>query len=290
MTIAILGFGFVGQAVASSFPKDQLFICDPDAEACQRAVDLGYSATPYPEDMALNYDAVFVCVPTPALDARHQQGPCDPQYLIRAVTQALTMTATVICKCTAPASVYERFDPHLVAFVPEFLRAATADQDYAAQQQVVIGADSRDLFDRVVKVFNQSSLVNKDKLHIRRNAAVMVKYTHNIALAAKLAIMNEMYQVAQAYGVSWSDVVAGLQWTNAGGSHTNVPGPDGKLGFGGGCFPKDLQAMLYEIRDLNQAGGRYLPWGVMQAVNNWNQQDYGFKYVLANPTMLGKMP
>ena len=57
--------------------------------------------------------------------------------------------------------------------------------------------------------------------------------------------MNEMYQIAESCGVDWEMAVDGfIRDGRIGHSHLAVPGPDGKCGFGGSCFPKDIQAMI----------------------------------------------
>ena len=72
-----------------------------------------------------------------------------------------------------------------------------------------------------------------------------VKYMLNCFFSAKLSFMNEMYQIANSFGVNWEDAVVGLvSDSRIGDSHVSVPGPDGKLGYGGHCFPKDINAMI----------------------------------------------
>ena len=57
--------------------------------------------------------------------------------------------------------------------------------------------------------------------------------------------MNEMYQIADKCGANWNDCVEGFSLDGRiGHTHLAVPGPDGKFGFGGSCFPKDVQAMI----------------------------------------------
>ena len=57
--------------------------------------------------------------------------------------------------------------------------------------------------------------------------------------------MNEMKQISDKVGADWETVVEGfVRDGRVGHSHINVPGPDGKFGFGGSCFPKDVQAMI----------------------------------------------
>ena len=73
----------------------------------------------------------------------------------------------------------------------------------------------------------------------------------NVCVIPKVSFMNEMYQIAGACGVDWEMAVEGfVRDGRIGHSHMNVPGPDGKFGFGGSCFPKDINALLDICREL----------------------------------------
>ena len=73
----------------------------------------------------------------------------------------------------------------------------------------------------------------------------MIKYMNNCYFATKVSFMNEMYQIADSCGVDWDMAVEGfVRDGRIGHSHMSVPGPDGKFGFGGSCFPKDIQAIV----------------------------------------------
>ena len=81
--------------------------------------------------------------------------------------------------------------------------------------------------------------------------AQMIKYMANCFLAAKVSYINEMYQVAQKLGVNWGEALEGFALDGRIGlSHITVPGPDGQLGFGGKCFPKDINAMIHLCEDI----------------------------------------
>ena len=75
--------------------------------------------------------------------------------------------------------------------------------------------------------------------------AAMVKYVANATLAMKVVINNEFYDICRTLGIKW-DNVARVASTDPrlGNTHWQVPGPDGARGFGGGCFPKDMNALL----------------------------------------------
>ena len=67
----------------------------------------------------------------------------------------------------------------------------------------------------------------------------------NCFFTTKISFLNEMHQIAEKCGVDWTTALDGLfRDGRVGHSHMNIPGPDGKFGFGGSCFPKDIQAMI----------------------------------------------
>ena len=73
----------------------------------------------------------------------------------------------------------------------------------------------------------------------------------NCFFATKVSFMNEMYQIAKKVNVDWEDAVSGfVSDGRVGHTHLNVPGHDGKFGFGGSCFPKDIQAMIDFAEDI----------------------------------------
>ena len=82
-------------------------------------------------------------------------------------------------------------------------------------------------------------------LETNYETAEMIKYMNNCFFATKVSFMNEMYQIAEKSNVNWDDAVSGfVSDGRIGHSHLGVPGHDGKFGFGGSCFPKDIQAMI----------------------------------------------
>ena len=82
-------------------------------------------------------------------------------------------------------------------------------------------------------------------IHSNYETAEMVKYMNNCFLATKVSFLNEMKQLAEKSNVNWQIAIKGfVSDDRVGSSHNDVPGHDGKLGFGGSCFPKDVQALL----------------------------------------------
>ena len=82
--------------------------------------------------------------------------------------------------------------------------------------------------------------------------AELIKYMCNNFFATKVSFLNEMKQVADFVEADWDVAIEGfVRDGRVGNSHINVPGHDGKLGFGGSCFPKDIQAMLHFAKSNN---------------------------------------
>ena len=77
------------------------------------------------------------------------------------------------------------------------------------------------------------------------DTAEMVKYFTNCFLATKVGFANEMKQICDQHAIDYDKVVEyALYDKRIGTSHLSTPGPDGKMGFGGSCFPKDLNALV----------------------------------------------
>lgn len=188
-------------------------------------------------------DGIFVCVPSPQND----DGTCDTYILENVLSQLKDYKGAIISKVTAPPDVYRRLNnlyPNLV-HSPEFLTAADAVRDYLNASFCIIGGDVtayRNEAERIIRV-SQGNL--KEIYHCKIEEASLAKYTINSFLATKVVFMNEMYQLSKKSNVRF-EILAKLisADTRIGNSHLRVPGPDGSLGFGGYCFPKDTSAIL----------------------------------------------
>ena len=80
----------------------------------------------------------------------------------------------------------------------------------------------------------------------------MIKMFKNCFLATKVSFCNEMYEYCQLKGINYENVRNIVtKDERIGESHTIVPGPDNKKGFGGTCFPKDINSLKYEMEKIN---------------------------------------
>jgi len=106
-----------------------------------------------------------------------------------------------------------------------------------------LGGDSR-LNERVKSLF-EDRFMNRNFILTDSKTAEYIKYMNNTFFATKVSIMNEFYRLGSAIGINWEDAMNGFASDGrVGDSHLHVPGPDGKMGYGGTCFPKDVNALI----------------------------------------------
>jgi len=236
MKIIVAGYGFVGKAVASAIDhKNTVYIVDP--KISQQTVK------DYPDA-----DGVIICVGTPST----QLGDCDVSQIYQ-VMDTVPETIPVLIKCTVRPDYLNRllvnYPKHNICYSPEFLRAATANEDFANQEYMILGGDNPGNIWRELFIV---SLKNLNKIeHCTLTEAAMVKYTTNCFLSVKVAFFNQLYDMCQANGADYNKVIKMLKLDERiGESHMQVPGPDGSRGFGGACFPKDTNAFVHYADSL----------------------------------------
>lgn len=234
MKIGIVGYGYVGKAVAHSYSVHEILIHDP-----------AYPDISCPlETMLSACTVLFVCVPTPV----GHQGQCDASILQSVMAQLQGFSELIICKSTAPPAVYQSLEqlPGVkLAHVPEFLTQARANQDYLNPHKILVGCAPHLCAD--VAAVIAASDVNFDWVSIEYCSVIeasFFKYMANSMLAMKVSVCNEFHDLATALGLSWSEITRVAKTdTRLGNTHWAVPGPDGLRGYGGDCFPKDTVAM-----------------------------------------------
>lgn len=241
MRIGIIGFGFVGSAVGWHHKHQTLIIKDPKLKDSASLQDL------------VNADAVFVCLPSPMLE----DGRCDTSYLELGLDELMSVPfekpIPIICKTTAPPSVYQKLIekyPNIV-YSPEFLTAANNIADYGNADFFVVGGDpawcerAKEVIKTGVKITDDSFVYTDIK------TASMFKYMMNSYMSMKVTFMNDFFELAEAEGVEWRNLKKlALLDDRIGTTHMDVPGPDGQFGYGGACFPKDVAAIITEGIDL----------------------------------------
>ena len=120
-----------------------------------------------------------------------------------------------------------------IIFMPEFLREKTAYEDFCSQPMIFCGE-----VDLLKSIF-----LSKKYEVMTSYEAEITKYAHNVFCALKVTFFNGIHELAIKNNCNYENIRKGLLLSgNISERHTMVPGPDGKLGFGGKCFPKDVNA------------------------------------------------
>jgi UDPglucose 6-dehydrogenase len=179
-------------------------------------------------------------------------GEQDLSYIQRVFEEAEKGPIYIIKSTVLPGTtntLQEKY-PHLnIIFSPEFLTERTAKLDMLTQARVIFGGDLN-LTKQVEELFNLR-FMNRHIIHTDSKTAEFIKYMNNTFFATKVSLMNEYYRLAQLIGVNWDDALYGFASDGrVGDSHLHVPGPDGKVGFGGTCFPKDINALMSMAKDV----------------------------------------
>ena len=179
-------------------------------------------------------------------------GKQDLSYIQRVFEDAEEGPIYIIKSTVLPGTtntLQEKY-PHLnIIFSPEFLTERTAKLDMLTQSRIIFGGD-KELTDKVEKLFS-NRFMNRHFIHTDSKTAEFIKYMNNSFFATKVSIMNEYYRLAELVGVNWEDALYGFASDGrVGDSHLHVPGPDGKVGFGGTCFPKDINALMSMAKDV----------------------------------------
>jgi len=256
--IGIIGQGFVGSAIREGLcPFYNIITYDIDTARrnCSTLDEVIDAA-----------DIIFQCLPTPM----KRSGECD----IRLVESSLNAINTlcqdckaadgenkiVVIKSTVPPGTTEmlnnKFQNIDVCFSPEFLTEANSFNDFKSQARIIIGGP-RPATGKIKLMFRRA-FPTIPIVKTGTKTAEMVKYFTNCFLATKVIFANEMYDMCLAVGIDMDKVCEyALYDTRIGKSHLNVPGPDGDRGFGGHCFPKDLNAMIF-FGSLNDVDTSFL--------------------------------
>lgn len=206
----------------------------------------------------------FVCLPTPMFE----DGSADLSIVEGVLTELAAHEGDriAVVKSTIPPGSTENWNRLFsnsglrVIFNPEFLTEANALDDMRNQNRIVLGGPRPHI--NAVKQLFQSTFPKVPVVKTSSTTAEMVKYVTNCFLSVKVSFANEIAQIcealdAQGANIDYDKVVEYAKIDpRLGNSHWAVPGPvpthDGRYvrGFGGHCFPKDINALMYVARNL----------------------------------------
>lgn len=249
-TIGIIGFGFVGKAVAYGFegydqerghePKHKVLIYDK------------YKKTTPLDRVLEESEIIFICLPTPYDEDTLQIDLSIMEESIAEIAPKIAGSGKVVMiKSTVVPGTTRRFAERYpevnFGFNPEFLTEANYLQDFINTDRIIIGAENDWIAQRVIDLY-RCNFSSTPILRMSSTAAEIVKYQCNVLLASKVAVANIFYDICVAEGVNYEDVKKGVALDpRIGVSHMDITS---ERGFGGKCFPKDLGAIIGRSREL----------------------------------------
>jgi len=242
LKVGIIGHGFVGKATDWGFNVNtSKFIVDPK------------NGTNIDQLAEFNPELIFVCVPTPM-----GENGIQDSSIIEAVVQELSVKcpeSIIVIKSTVLPSILEKLEKTntKIIYNPEFLREKHANEDFMNSEMIIFGGD-KDIATQVSKFYlDHSRCKTTQHIFLDISSASLVKYSINSFLATKVLFFNEIHDVFNKLknNDDWKTFIETVSLDKRiGDSHMNVPGHDGKKGFGGACFPKDTSALLKYAQDI----------------------------------------
>lgn len=277
MRIGVVGVGYVGLVTATCLADsgNHVIAVDRDAEKIRRLTS-GESTIFEPgltellranlhaarlrfsinlADLACDQEAIILAVGTPPR-ADGSADLANLQQVVRDLAALLKTPTVIVVKSTVPPGAGEELEkllseaghPHAVVSNPEFLKEGDAVSDFLRPDRVVIGAENSAAGDLVEQLYRPFVRNNKPILRMSRAAAELTKYAANAYLAMRISFINEIAEICERRGIDVNEVRRGIGTDERIGQHFLYPG----VGYGGSCFPKDVQAL---VADTRAAGG-----------------------------------
>ena len=295
MKISVVGTGYVGLVSGTCFAETGVNVCCVDIDK-QKIDNLKKGIVPIYEpgletlikknteknrlkfstdidESIKDAAALFISVGTPP----DEDGSADLKYVLevaRNIGKTLDHYMVVITKSTVPVGTAEKVRTALqdeldkrgvdvkfdVASNPEFLKEGDAINDFMKPDRIVIGTDTDTATEVMRKLYKPFLLNNHPILFMDIPSAELTKYSANAMLATRISFMNEIAQLCEKVGANVNNVRRGIGSDSRIGNKFLYAG----TGYGGSCFPKDVQAL---IRTGNENG---VKMNIIQAVENVN--------------------
>jgi UDPglucose 6-dehydrogenase len=281
MRVAMIGTGYVGLVSGACFADfgHDVICVDNDAAKIERlqegkmpiyepglevlvARNVEAERLSFSTDIAAavkGADAVFIAVGTPS---RRGDGHADLSYVYAATEEIAPLLdgfTVVVAKSTVPVGTGDEIEAILrrlrpdaqfaVVSNPEFLREGSAIEDFKRPDRVVVGLEDERARPVLAELYRPLNLNETPMLYVDRRSSELIKYASNAFLAMKITFINEMSDLCEALGADVQRVARGVGLDKRIGAKFLHAGP----GFGGSCFPKDIEALVQTAGD---AGAR----------------------------------
>lgn len=259
LIIGIVGLGMVGSALYSSFGK-KIINCDSYSEHLIVYDKYKNGGIGCISDI-LKCNILFMALPTPFKESIQTYEVTELLDIIDYLAQnnfcgLIVLKSTVLPGTTK--SLIEKYDKLNIVHNPEFLTAKTAVIDCDNQHHIVIGAENNNYV--LLKSFYEQLFPTASISICTTCESEAMKIFCNSFYAVKVQMFTEFYLLSQKMGASFNEIKNMMLkngWINK--MHTDVPGPDGNISYGGYCFPKDTNALNGLMLSLDS------PNGILQA-------------------------
>ncbi|MCB0496400.1 MAG: UDP-glucose/GDP-mannose dehydrogenase family protein [Cyclobacteriaceae bacterium] len=212
---------------------------------------------------------IFLALPTPPgedgsadlqyiLDVSDKLGPLLKEYVV--IVDKSTVPVGTADKVTAEIKKFSKVDFDVVSN-PEFLREGVAVDDFMKPDRVVVGTSSERAKELMTKLYEPLVRQGNPILFMDEKSAELTKYAANSFLATKITFMNEIANLCELLGADVDMVRRGIGTDSRIGTRFLFSG----IGYGGSCFPKDVQALAKSASDV------HYDFGILNAVMGINQ-------------------
>lgn len=277
MKLAVIGTGYVGLVSGTCFAEtgNDVLCVDIDKKKVQKmqngeipiyepGLDVIFERNTrqgrlkFTTDLALaveHAEVIFLALPTPP----GEDGSADLKYILGVaddLSKIINRYTVIVDKSTVPVGTAEKvhailaqhLDEELFDVVsnPEFLREGVAVEDFMKPDRVVIGTKSERARKVMKRLYEPFVRQGNPIYFMDERSAEMTKYAANSYLAARISFMNEIANLCEKVGANVDSVRVGMGSDSRIGKRFLFPG----VGYGGSCFPKDVQALAKTAEDF----------------------------------------
>ncbi|MCE7071637.1 MULTISPECIES: UDP-glucose/GDP-mannose dehydrogenase family protein [Dyadobacter] len=277
MKIAVVGTGYVGLVTGTCFAEtgNQVTCVDIDVKKVERlqkgeipiyepGLDVLFDRnvaegrlvfTTNLAEGIKDAEVIFLALPTPP----GEDGSADLKYILKVADDLghiMEQYAVIIDKSTVPVGTAEKVHAAIAANAtvefdvvsnPEFLREGVAVEDFMKPDRVVVGTSSEKAKKVMEKLYAPLVRQGNPVIFMDERSAEMTKYAANSFLAMKITFMNEIANLCEKVGANVDDIRRGIGTDSRIGKRFLFAG----IGYGGSCFPKDVQALAKTSKDYN---------------------------------------
>ena len=279
MKITVIGTGYVGLVLGTCLAElgNDVICLDADKDKVDK---LNKSIVPFYEpgleelvkrnkkEGRLNFTTdkvkaiknslvIFIAVGTP-MGKNHEADLSFVKEVAKDIGQYMEDYKIIVNKSTVPVGtadmvkkIIKENQKTLINFDvvsnPEFLREGSAIKDFQNPDRVVIGSDSEKAKEIMGRIYSAVTRTGRPTLYTDIKSAELIKYASNAMLATRISFINELSHLAEKVGADIKKVSQGMGLDTRIGSRFLQAG----VGYGGSCFPKDVQALIQTMKQHN---------------------------------------